>query len=172
MSYFTMPEHSAVEEAKKNRDILIPDGSYIGTVVDIEERASQDGFRCYHPRYDIETTQGIRSVTDYISLDNPKSASFSQLRLDEMAIAMLNKPVGEGYDIGDFKYKSACITIKNKPDKNGKLQPRIVDVIKIVKNVSPMTEDQKNDVLNRSGISLPQQQMPHNYEIVGDEIPF
>lgn len=163
----TMPTRSAVEEARKNLLTLIPDGHHIATVVAIREGRSKEDFIYYLPEWSVEI-EGRPSVTDYISLENPKTVAFSQLKLDEMALAMLKLQPGETYDIEDFIYKSASITIKNKKDKDGYLKPRIVNIVKVTDN--PLNEEKKNDEKKREPLKMPES--TDFIDNFNDEIPF
>ncbi len=165
---FTMPTPEEIVKLNKAKS-YIEDGTYISTVIDIEEKNDRNGAPYFHVRWDIEEGGHVK---DYIAPKNPKSAPVAAKKLAQMASAMLSIPPGETYTIYDFMHKTAVIDVENR-ESNGRIWPQITNIRKIG-SAAPASSQTREQVLKDYGIAAPQQPQPetNNYEDLGDDIPF
>lgn len=140
MSYIFINE-TVKDESK------LTDGTYIGTLLNIEEKISRAGDRMFKLLWKVEDTL----INDYLIPDHPNEVckSISQKKMFKMAEEMLGALDKQQVDLMDCVGKKAKLSIKLEENSEGNIQPRIKTILKL-----------EHSKVDKNPIELPDDECP------------
>ena len=136
---------------KINDEHTIVDGTYNGTLINIEDMISQKGDRMFKLTWKI----GDTLINDYLIPEhqNDTCRKIAQQKLSCMAEFMLDAQDNEKVELMDCINKTVDLLIKLKEGTDGKMYPRIIAIkkpsnFKISKESSSNKESKASEMID------------------------
>lgn len=154
--YTFKKEH--IEEDKNT----LPDGTYVGTVVDIDDGMSKKGDRMFKVSWKVAEQGKEHTLYDFILPEHSNDVvrRIASQKLSTMAEVLLDAKDGEDVNIMDCIYKDADLVVKNEESQDGKIYPRIVKIKKNNKGMQSFTGHVKQQKPEKIQTVLPDDDIP------------